>query len=115
MTNLVCIVCPNSCKLEIDENLNVKGALCKRGEAFAKTELTAPMRTVTTTVKTDSAVMPVLPVKTDGEIPKSKIFELMRAAASVTAKGVVKMGDIIIRNAAGTGVNLVAAASVPKE
>lgn len=114
MKEFVCIVCPNSCKLKIDENtLAVEGAKCKRGEAFAKNELTSPMRTVTTTVKTAFPSFPMLPVKTNGEIPKAKMFELVRVAADIVVSEKLKMGDVVKKDAVGTGVDLVATASIP--
>ena len=44
---MVCIVCPNGCRLDVTQNgneISVLGNKCKRGEAFARTELTAPTR-----------------------------------------------------------------------
>ena len=75
---LVCIVCPKGCHMTVDENGAVTGNTCKKGEAFARSEATCPMRTVCSTVATAFESMPVLPVRTDGEIPKSKIGELMQ-------------------------------------
>ena len=73
-----CIVCPNSCRLDArleagPEGVIVRGNRCKRGEAFAQAELTNPVRTLTTTVCTVFPWAPVLPVRTDAEIPKDKI------------------------------------------
>ena len=52
---LTCISCPLGCplKVETDENgavLQVTGNTCKRGEVYGKKEVTAPERTVTSTV-----------------------------------------------------------------
>ena len=69
MKELVCIVCPNSCKLSISENGEVTGARCPRGKKFATEELTCPKRTVCTTVATVFDDYPVLPVRTETEIP----------------------------------------------
>lgn len=113
MKEIICIVCPNSCKLEIDDNMNVTGAKCKRGNEFAVTELTAPMRTVTSTVKTSFKDMPVLPVKTDGEIPKDKMFAFMKDIASILVDKPLKMGEIVKTDVAGTGINVIATASIP--
>lgn len=113
MKEIVCIVCPNSCKLSIDEqSLVVTGAKCKRGEAFAKAELTLPMRTVTTTVKTAFAAMPVLPVKTNGEVPKARMRELLSVVRGVVVTERLSLGDVVMANVLGTGVDLVATASI---
>ena len=76
---LVCIVCPRGCRINV-ENGVVSGNGCKRGEAFALSEMTCPMRTVCSTVATTFEDYPVLPVRTNGEIPKDKIQEIGRAS-----------------------------------
>lgn len=111
MTELVCIVCPNGCTLHIegsDETLTVTGNACKRGEAFAKTELTYPMRTLCTTVRTQQAGVPVLPVRTNGEIPKEKLFDVMRLLDGVTLVSPVARGDVVVKNVCDTGVDIIA-------
>ena len=52
-TELICIVCPRGCHLVVDENLNVTGNTCKRGEVYGQNEVTNPTRTVTSTVQLD--------------------------------------------------------------
>ena len=72
---LVCIVCPNSCRLTVTKKegeVEVSGAKCKRGVNFAKEELTCPMRTVTSSVRTTVKGYPVVSVKTDGEVEKKQ-------------------------------------------
>ena len=76
---MVCIVCPNGCRLQVEktsDGVNVRGARCKRGENFAVTELTCPTRSVTSSVRTTVADYPVVSVRTDGEIPKEKFRNL---------------------------------------
>lgn len=107
---MVCIVCPNGCWLSVDkqgERVEVKGARCKRGENFAITELTCPARTVTTSVITSVAGYPVVSVKTDGEIPKDKIFPLMKLLSSYTLDRRVALGTVLFKDVLGTEVNVV--------
>lgn len=107
---LVCIVCPNGCRLSVKENENgveVVGAKCKRGENFARTELTCPMRTVTTSVKTTVENFPVVSVKTDGEIPKEKVFPLINLLKDVVITNPLPIGTIVLSNVFDTGVNIV--------
>lgn len=57
---LTCISCPLGCplKVELDESgrvVSVTGNTCKRGEEYGKKEVTAPTRTVTSTVKVEGA------------------------------------------------------------
>jgi len=97
----VCIVCPNSCKIEVDgkgDQMTFRGNLCKRGIEFARNEMTNPKRSVTTTVKTVYPEYLFIPVKTKGEVPKSKIFELMNEISKITVATKLKDGDIIIKD-----------------
>lgn len=106
----VCIVCPNGCRLQVEKSdgkIVVAGARCKRGENFATAELTCPMRTVTSTVKTTVKGYPVLSVKTDGEIPKSQIMPLMKLLAGFTLNKPVPINTAIIKDVFHTGVNVV--------
>lgn len=107
---MVCIVCPNGCRLSVEEKegeVTVVGAKCKRGEAFAQTELTCPTRSVTSSVKTTLADYPVLSVRTDGEIPKGKIFELIAVLSKITLDKKVPIGTILIKGVCGTDVNVI--------
>lgn len=112
MMDLVCIVCPRGCRITVNDG-KVSGNGCKRGESFALAETSCPMRTVCSTVATVFESMPVLPVRTDGEIPKSQIFELMQLINAVVLDKKVKKGDIVCADVLGTTVNVIATASIP--
>lgn len=109
--NLTCIVCPMGCQLsvELDKSkrvISVNGQTCKRGEAYANTECTAPRRTITTTVAIRGGG--VIPVKTDNTIPKELMMDCMREINKAIAESNVRLGDVIIENILNTGVNVVA-------
>ncbi len=109
MKSFTCIVCPNGCELKIDEEtLKVEGNRCPRGEEFAKSELTHPMRTITSTVKTIFREVPVLPVRVSADIPKDRIFDVMKEINGVLLKKKVGHGDIIISNVLDLGVDVIA-------
>jgi CxxC motif-containing protein len=98
MKRLLCIVCPNGCSLELEGSggtLQVLGNQCKRGLDFARAELTNPTRTLTTTVRTAFPEVPVLPVRTDGEIPKGKIGEIMALLGAVTIREALEIGAVV--------------------
>ena len=111
MKELICIVCPKGCHLKVDENNDyaVTGNGCPRGAEYGKAELTNPTRVVTSTVCIVGASLPRCPVKTDGVIPKGMIFEIMSALDEVELTAPVTVGDVVIENVCGTGVNVVAA------
>lgn len=110
---LTCISCPLGCplKVEVDETgavLSVTGNTCKRGEEYGRKEVTAPTRTVTSTIKVEGASVPVTSVRTKTDIPKDKIFACMEEIRKAAAKAPVHIGDVVIRDVAGTGVDVVA-------
>ena len=113
-TDLICIVCPRGCHLHVDDDLNVTGNSCPRGAAYGKQEVTDPRRVVTSTVKTDSAVLPVCPVKTKDTVAKGKIFDVMKAVNETVIHCPVHIGDVVIANVAGTGVDVVATREILK-
>lgn len=113
---LICIGCPMGCpivvKMEDGKVVSVTGNTCPRGEAYARKEVTDPTRIVTTTVRVADGKVPMINVKTVHDIPKDKIFDCIAALRGVTIKAPVHIGDIVLENVAGTGVNIVAAGNV---
>ena len=111
--DMICIVCPVGCHLTIDtDSHDVDNNKCKRGEVYARKELLAPTRMLTSTVKVNSIHQRRLPIKTEDAIPKGKIFDLMDLLNEVDLKVPVHMGDIILENVFDTGVNVVASMSL---
>lgn len=116
---MTCIICPRGCRLTVtaDENGDMsscEGNFCARGANYAKAELKMPVRTLTTTVKTDSETVPMLPVKTDKPIHKDLLFEAMRLAAALKVSVPVKVGQVICRDFVQDGVNLIAGREIEK-
>ena len=106
--SLTCIICPRGCHLEIDDDLNVTGNSCPRGEKYAKQEITDPRRTVTSTVRVESDILPMLPVKTKDAVKKGDVLAVMEALNKIVAHPPIYIGDVICENIAGTGIDLVA-------
>ncbi|MBR5441688.1 MAG: DUF1667 domain-containing protein [Clostridia bacterium] len=110
--NLICVACPLGCPIEVEvdgtEVVSVKGNTCKRGDEYARTEITNPVRSLTTSVKVDGGMHPVVPVKSAGAIPKDKMFQCMEVINSVTVKAPVKIGDVVVENILGLGIDIVA-------
>ena len=80
------------------------------GREYAVSEMTAPVRMVTSFVKTSEGIC--IPVKTASPIPKEKIFDCMADIKSVVAHLPVKVGDVMISDVAGTGIDVIATRSV---
>lgn len=108
---LTCIICPNSCKLSIefiDGKWNVTNARCPRGIPFAVQEMTNPLRTLSSTVKTTIPNFPLLPVKTSDAVPQSMLLSIMKILNSIEVSDSVHVGDVIIKNVMNTGVDILA-------
>lgn len=107
---MICTACPVGCHLEVvkKELIIVKGNQCPRGEKFAIKELTMASRIITSTVKINNAILNRLPVKTDGEVLREKVFFVMKEINKIEVSSPIKAGDIISKNIYNTGVNLIA-------
>ncbi len=113
LKHITCTVCPLSCdvKLELGENgdiLSLTGNKCARGKVYATKEHTAPERTLTSIVRAQGGLHPVLPVRTNQPIPKDKLQEGMAVAATIRVEAPITMGDVIVKDFLGLGVDLVA-------
>ena len=113
---LTCICCPMGCQITVETNgreiINLTGNTCKRGDTYARREITSPSRTVTSTVRVTGGTLPAVSVKTRSDIPKDKIFECIRCLKDVSVKAPVHIGEVILSNAAGTGVDIIATKNV---
>ncbi len=111
---LTCIRCPRGCTVNVtlaDDGTiaDVTGNSCMRGDKYARDEVTHPVRVVTTTVPVvGSATEKMVSVKTAGDVPKDRVFDVVRAVAGVTDTAPVRIGDVILANVADTGVDIVA-------
>ncbi len=117
--NLTCINCPMGCPLTIEmegeQVIQVSGNTCKRGEIYARKEVTNPTRIVTTTVKVTNGTSGMVSVKTKEDIPKGKIFDCVKALKNVQVEAPVYIGDVIVYNIAETGVDIVATGNIERQ
>ena len=115
---LICIVCPMGCHLSLEEDpgspkgYRVTGLTCKRGEAYAIKEVTAPTRMLTSTVRIEGARLPRLPVRTSADIPRERVGECMRLISGLSVQSPVAMGAVLVADLFGTGVKLIASRSL---
>ena len=113
---LTCIICPRGCSLRVTldsegKPVAVEGNACPRGEDYAYTECTAPMRTVTSTAKCECGC--VIPVKTDRAVPKGKVTEVMKEINAATVPSGAAVGDVVIVGVAGTDANVIVTGKRP--
>lgn len=69
--NIICVACPMGCGITVElsdsgEILSVTGNTCKRGDAYARSECTNPVRSLATTVKVDGGIHNVVPLQIGG-------------------------------------------------
>ena len=113
---LICIGCPMGCPLKVEmengEVVSVSGNTCKRGDVYARKEVTNPTRVVTSSVIVEGGSLAAVSVKTKEDIPKGKIFDIMKELKGVKVPAPVHIGDVILSNVAGTGVDIIATKNV---
>ncbi|MFA6508201.1 MAG: DUF1667 domain-containing protein [Treponemataceae bacterium] len=138
MRELTCVVCPIGCRLAAkgkSDKLTVTGNRCPRGQAYAAEEIRAPKRVLTATCALgpagseglagacsdqDEAIRSRLrrkgmceprrlPVKSSRACPKERLNEMLTDLYAVRVKPPVKLGDIILADWKGTGIDILAA------
>jgi CxxC motif-containing protein len=113
---LTCIGCPLGCgitvSMENGEVTAVTGNTCPRGDAYARKEVTNPTRIVTSTVRVSGGTAPMVSCKTQTDVPKDKIFDVMESLQNVVVPAPVHIGDVLVPDAAGTGVAIVATKNI---
>lgn len=119
VTGYLCIGCPLGCRLEVEEDddgaiVEVRGFSCRKGREFATAEHTAPTRLVTTTVAVEDGRWPRLPVRTVDPVPKDLVERLCAVLRQVTVRAPVRLGDVVLADALGTGVDVVASRDLPR-
>jgi len=108
---LTCIECPQGCRLSVGEKdgkvTAVSGNKCPKGEVYAMSEVENPMRILTSTVLTENLPLRAVPVRTAGPIPKKTLFKAMEEIRKIRVTRLPGMGEVIRKDLAGTGVDLI--------
>ena len=116
---LICIGCPLGCMITVGmengEVVSVTGNTCKRGDAYVRKEVTNPTRIVTSTVCVKGGELAMVSVKTKEDIPKDRIGDCIDALKGVEVEAPVAIGDVIVGNILGLGVDVVATKNVARK
>lgn len=117
ISEVTCIRCPLGCAITVDvapdgAAVYREGASCARGREYAVAEVTAPVRSVATTINVPGCGEP-LSVKTADPIPKPLIADAVRAMKAAHVELPVRRGDMVLPDVCGTGVPVVATKSLP--
>jgi CxxC motif-containing protein len=113
----ICIRCPQGCEITttLDGNgaiTNITGNSCKLGADYVRQEMTDPRRTLTTTVLVEDGIHPVCPVWTEKAVPKEMIMDLAKMLRKIKLKAPVIINQIVVKNAMGTGINIIASRTI---
>lgn len=112
---LICISCPIGCHLVVDEETkSVTGNTCPRGVKYGISEVFNPVRIITSVVKVKNGNIAMLPVKTNGAIPKKLNFACMKLINKSCVEAPINIGDVILENIFNTGVDVIATKSIDK-
>lgn len=115
---LTCIGCPMGCLVTVtmDETgiKEVSGNSCANGDRYARKEVTNPTRIVTSTAVVSGGELPRVSCKTRSDVPKSRIFEVMKEINRIKVMAPVKIGDVLLKDVAGTGVDVIATKNIRK-
>ena len=108
---IICVACPKGCQLQVNrdgETFTVSNQGCKRGVQYAQQEMVDPRRMVATTVQIENSQHPLLPVYTAAPFPKAKIKPLLKELRKVKLQAPIHMGQVILKNALDTGIDVIA-------
>jgi CxxC motif-containing protein len=113
----ICVTCPVGCTIEAviegQELIELKGNACRRGIAFVREEISNPRRMLTTTVQVDGGALPLLPVHSNEPLPKHLLLAAAAALRRVRVTAPVTVGQVIVHDLLGTGVDMQASRPVP--
>ena len=115
---ITCIVCPIGCKILVKSDGNkvevLSGHKCKQGVDYAINEALDPRRMLTTSILVKDGEWSLVSVKSSKLIPKDKIFVVLEEIKKMFVTAPVKSGQVVIKNVAGIGVDIVATKTVNK-
>lgn len=100
-----CILCPNGCEIEVCHEkgriLEIRGNKCPKGQQYVEQELTAPRRTIASSVRIKGSFLPLCSVRLTKPVPKQSIFSVMEEINRAELVAPVHIGDPVIRNVCG--------------
>lgn len=123
-TELTCIICPNSCQLEIESEYtadgiplihNIRGAFCPKGVEYARQEILSPCRTISTSVAVLHGDLPLASVRLTNPIPKERIFDAITEIKSHVLEAPVSAGTILISQILGYNADVIVTKTVSRK
>ena len=117
-----CVLCPSGCLIEAELTgehpprlKSLSGNRCPKGEEWTRQEIEDPMRTIATSVLVRGGDFLNASARTTRAIPREKIFEVMDAIRALGALDApVHIGQVLLKNPAGTDTEIIATRVVNK-
>lgn len=110
--DLICVVCPMGCAIHVTlqdgQLIKISGQTCKRGVTFAQGEILAPRRVLTTTVRVENGILPLVPVRSRTPLPKELLFKVATILRQVVLQAPVREHQVVLANALESGVDIIA-------
>ena len=116
VAHITCIICPNGCQITVSERPGsppqIEGSTCKRGMEYAGQEYRDPKRMLITTMRVDGGTLPVVPVRSNKELPKERIFDAVEHVSHIALRAPIKMGTVVVPNLLNLGVDVIASRDI---
>ena len=117
--DLRCVICPLGCKITATyahkKVTAVYGNRCSKGEAYTLSEICHPRRILTTTIKVEGGIFPLVSVKANRPISRDSMRQVVKNLHNVVVKAPIEIGDRVAHAASGSGSDIVATRAVPKK
>lgn len=107
-----CVSCPMGCGLKVEMEgkniLSITGNTCPRGANYARSEMTHPERMLTGTMFVSGGKNAVISVKSAKPVPKGRLLDCAAELKNITLTAPIKIGDVVIKDILGVGVEIIA-------
>jgi CxxC motif-containing protein len=114
-----CLLCEKSCSLQADiqgeQLLGLRGQGCQKGFDFILSRIRPQGKIVSTSVLVSNHSLKFLPVRTGKAVDNALASQILREARKITVTPPVRYGQVIMRNVAGTGVELISTKALDPE
>ena len=115
---ITCIVCPLGCKILVKtdgKNFEISdGQKCRRGIEYARSEALDPRRMLTSSILVKNGKWPLVSVKSSKPVPKHKVSDVLKEIKKSSVQAPVNLGQIVIKNVAGTKIDMITTKSINK-
>ncbi|NQT46129.1 MAG: DUF1667 domain-containing protein [Candidatus Omnitrophica bacterium] len=117
--DLICTICPLGCKVMATyahkKATAICGNRCPKGEAYALSEIRNPRRILTTTIKVEGGIFPLVSVRTNRPISRDSMRRVVKNLHNTFVKAPIEIGDRLAHGVSGSGSDIVATRSIPKK